>query len=412
MSEPARGDARVPSPSGVLVWGLALGQLIGWGTLYFAFALFVAPMEAELGWSRADLNGALTAGLLTTGVASIPCGWWTDRHGGHALMTAGALLGALSLLAWSFVDTRTAFYLTFVGIGLATAATVQDVAYAIAAANIADYRRAIASILLLGGLSSTAFYPLSNFLIGALGWRHALQVLAGLELIPALIYFVLLPGTRGSRTSERIAEQASEGGSPLKAALARPAFWGLAICFSAQSFAFTAITFHMLPLLTERGLPLEASVAAMALIGPAQVAGRLVLMMFAARASARTLGRIVVPMMPVAMALLLYVAPFGLAGLALFALVFGTANGIITIVRATGIAEILGTRGYGAISGAMNLILMAPRTAAPLAVAGLWELQHGYDAVLWVLVSITAAGASAFWSASLESRRWTIGGGR
>src|SRR3954451_14890888 len=297
MAEPARENPRVHSASGPLVWGLALGQLIGWGTLYFAFALFVAPMEAELGWSRADLNGALTAGLLTTGVASIPCGWWTDRHGGHALMTAGALLGALSLLAWSFVDTRAAFYLTFVGIGLATAATVQDVAYAIAAANIADYRRAIASILLLGGLSSTAFYPLSHFLIGALGWRHALQVLAGLELIPALIYFVLLPGTRGSRTSERIAEQASEGGSPLKAALARPAFWGLAICFSAHSFAFTAITFHILPLLTEPGLPLEASVPAMGLIGRAQVAGRLALMVFAARASARTLGRIIVPMM-------------------------------------------------------------------------------------------------------------------
>jgi predicted MFS family arabinose efflux permease len=413
MADPARETPRVHSASGVLVWGLALGQLIGWGTLYFAFALFVAPMEAELGWSRADLNGALTAGLLTTGVASIPCGWWTDRHGGHALMTAGALLGALSLLAWSFVDTRAAFYLAFVGIGLATAATVQDVAYAIAAANIADYRRAISSILLLGGLSSTAFYPLSNVLIGAFGWRHALQILAALELIPALIYFVLLPGTRGSRSGERISEATPDAaGSPLKAALARPAFWGLAICFSAQSFAFTAITFHMLPLLTERGLPLEASVAAMALIGPAQVAGRLALMVFAARASARTLGRIVVPMMPVAMALLLYVAPFGLAGLALFALVFGTANGIITIVRATGIAEILGTRGYGAISGAMNLILMAPRTAAPLAVAALWELQHGYDAVLWVLVSITAAGAAAFWIASLETRRSTVGSGQ
>ena len=405
MADPARENPRVHSATGLLVWGLALGQLIGWGTLYFAFALFVAPMEEELGWSRADLNGALTVGLLTTGIASIPCGWWTDRHGGHALMTAGALLGAASLLAWSFVDTRLAFYLTWVGIGLATAATVQDVAYAIAAANIADYRRAIASILLLGGLSSTAFYPLSNFLIGAFGWRHALQVLAGLELIPALIYFVLLPGTRGSRSGERISEQASDGDSPLKAALLRPAFWGLAICFSAQSFAFTAITFHMLPLLTERGLPLEASVAAMALIGPAQVAGRLLLMMFAARASARTLGRIVVPMMPVAMALLLYVAPFGLTGLALFALVFGTANGIITIVRATGIAEILGTRGYGAVSGAMNLILMVPRTAAPLAVAALWELQRSYDGVLWALVSITAAGAAAFWIASLEPKR-------
>ena len=207
---------------------------------------------------------------------------------------------------------------------------------------------------------------------------------------------------RGSRTGERPAETEALGGSPLKAALKRPAFWGLALCFGAQSFAFTGITFHMIPLLTERGLGLDAIVAAMALIGPAQVAGRLALMVFGRRATARLLGRAVVPLMPLAMFLLVVMAPFGLAGLALFALVFGTANGIITIVRATGIAEILGARGYGAISGAMNLVLMVPRTAAPLVLAAMWERQGRYDAALWLLVSITAIGAASFWFASME----------
>src|SRR5215218_5632227 len=384
MSDPAREKPRVHSATGVLVWGLALGQLIGWGTLYFAFALFMAPMEAELGWSRADLNGALTVGLLTTGLASIPCGWWMDRFGPHLVMTAGALVGAASLALWS------------------TVSTVQDLPYAIASANIADYRRAIASILLLGGLSSTAFYPLTNLLIGAFGWRHALQILAAIQLVPAVVYATLLRDMRGSRTGERSAETEALGGSPLKAALKRPAFWGLALCFGAQSFAFTGITFHMIPLLTERGLGLDAIVAAMALIGPAQVAGRLALMVFGRRATARLLGRAVVPLMPLAMFLLVVMAPFGLAGLALFALVFGTANGIITIVRATGIAEILGARGYGAISGAMNLVLMVPRTAAPLVLAAMWEAQGRYDAALWLLVSITAMGAAAFWFASME----------
>ena len=405
MSDPAREKPRVHSASGVLVWGLALGQLIGWGTLYFAFALFMAPMEAELGWSRADLNGALTVGLLTTGLASIPCGWWMDRFGPHLVMTAGALLGAASLLLWSTVSTPLAFYLVWVGIGLATASTVQDLPFAIASANIADYRRAIASILLLGGLSSTAFYPLTNLLIGAFGWRHALQILAAIQLVPAVVYATVLRDMRGSRTGERPAETEALGGSPLQAALKRPAFWGLALCFGAQSFAFTGITFHMIPLLTERGLGLDAIVAAMALIGPAQVAGRLALMVFGRRATARLLGRAVVPLMPLAMFLLVVMAPFGLAGLALFALVFGTANGIITIVRATGIAEILSARGYGAISGAMNLVLMVPRTAAPLVLAAIWEAQGRYDAALWLLVSITALGAAAFWFASMERNK-------
>jgi predicted MFS family arabinose efflux permease len=319
-------------------------------------------------------------------------------------MSAGALLGAACLALWSQVSTPRAFYGVCVGSGHATAATVQDLPYAIASANIADYRRAIASILLLGGLSSTVFYPLTKVLLEAAGWRHALQILSLLQLLPAALYLALLPGLRGSRTDERAADAAGGGGSPLKAALRRPAFWGLSLCFGAQSFAFTAITFHMIPLLTERGLSLDAIVAAMALIGPAQVLGRAALMAFGRRASARFLGRAVVPLMPLAMVLLVTMAPFGLLGLALFALVFGTANGIITIVRATGIAEIIGARGYGAISGAMNLVLMVPRTAAPLAVAAIWEAQGRYDAALWLLVSVTAVGALAFWLASMERR--------
>jgi predicted MFS family arabinose efflux permease len=392
------------SANGVLVWGLALGQLIGWGTLFFAFALFVAPMEAEFGWSRSDVNGALTLGLLTSGLVSIPFGSFVDRHGARALMTAGALIAAVALVAWSRVESLPVFYLIWVGIGLAIAATVQDLPFAVVTANVADYRRAIASIFLVAGLSSTAFIPLTNALIAELGWRSALQVLALFQLVPAALYFVLLRGTKGSRSGERRSEAFTSEPSPLIGALRRPAFWGLALCFCTQSFTFTAITFHMIPLLGERGLPLDAVVIAMALIGPAQVFGRLVLMFLAPRASARLVGRATVPLIPFAMLLLFAAAPYGLWGLALFALVFGIGNGIMGIVRATGIAEILGTRGYGAITGALNLVLMVPRTAAPLAVAALWQMRGSYDPVIWLLTALTALGGVAFWLASMERR--------
>lgn len=183
MSDPARDGPRVHSPSGPLVWGLAVGQLVGWGTLYFAFALFVAPMEAELGWSRAELNGALTLGLFTAGLGSIPAGAWVDRHGAHALMTVGAVAAAVLLALWSQVATLPAFYAVWFGLGLATAATVQDLPFAVVTANTRDYRRAINSIALLGGLSSTVFIPLTSTLIESLGWRQALLVLAAIQLV-------------------------------------------------------------------------------------------------------------------------------------------------------------------------------------------------------------------------------------
>jgi predicted MFS family arabinose efflux permease len=404
MPDPQPSDERAYAASSPLVWGLALGQLVGWGTLYFAFALFVAPMEAELGWSRADLNGALTIGLLTAGLGSIPAGSWVDRNGGRGLMTAGSIAAGILLALWSQVETLPAFYFVWFGIGLATAATVQDLPFAVVTANVKDYRRAINYIALLSGLSSTVFLPLTNVLIETFGWRQALLVLAAIQFVlPTTLNYVLLRGTRGSRSEEKAPETSSEpSSSPLKAALLRPAFWGLALAFSAQTFLFTAITFHMIPLLQERGLPLDLIVVALALIGPSQAVGRFALFFFAARMSARTLGRIVTPLLPVSTLLLLVVAPYGLGGLALFTLVFGIGNGVLTIVRATGLAEILGTRGYGAIAGALNLVLMVPRTVAPLAVAALWEWRGSYDPVIWALVAITTVGTVAFWVTSME----------
>src|SRR5918912_1433156 len=95
----------------VMVWTLAVAQVISWGSLYYAFSLFVAPMQETLGWSRPLLNGALSLGLLSTGAVAFPVGAWIDRHGGRTVMALGSLVGGLLLLAWAQVETPWAFYL-------------------------------------------------------------------------------------------------------------------------------------------------------------------------------------------------------------------------------------------------------------------------------------------------------------
>jgi predicted MFS family arabinose efflux permease len=394
-------DERRFAASSALVWGLGVTQLVGWGTLYFAFSLFVEPMEAELGWSRADLNGALSAGLLAGGLAAIPVGQWIDRHGGHALMTLGAAFAAVLLALWSQVDTLAGFYLIWIGIGLATASTVQDVPFAVVAANVRDYRRGITYLAFLGGLSSTVFIPLTSVLIGALGWRHALLALALIQLlVPTVVNAIVLRGTRGSRSGESAAPALARDPSPLRSALARPAFWALAVSFCAQSFFFNGVTFHIIPLLRERGLGLETIVIGLAVFGPAQLAARILLVAVGERAPARKAGRLAVLFFPAAALVLLLVGPLGFAALLAYVALFGLGNGLFTVVRAAGVVEILGSRGYGAIVGAHNLIMVLPRTIAPLAVAALWENTGNYDAVIWLLVAATAMGALAFWLAS------------
>jgi len=396
-------EDRRHAPSSSFVWAFAISQMAGWGVLYFSFTLLVGPMEAELGWSKTDLNGALTVGLLTTAAASLPVGYWIDRYGGHLLMTLGAVLAAGLLVAWSTVETLPAFYLLWIGLGLATAMTMGEPVYAVVTANVRDYRRAITYIAFVTGLSSTAFIPLMNLLIGWYGWRTALVILGLIYLVIAGgLNAIFLKGTRGTGRIGAKEAIADAGPSPLSMALRRRAFWGLVVCFSVQTFAFSGITYHIIPMLQEKGQPLDAIVAMLALIGPAQVSGRLVLYFFGERVSMRTLGSAAAPVLPLVLLLLLVGPSFGFAGLVAYALLSGVTNGLLIIVRIVGLAEILGTRGYGQISGALMAIIMLPRTAAPLAMAAMWQAFDGYDTVLWIMIAAAAIGAVGFWVAASD----------
>ena len=105
----------------VLVVTLGITETISWGILYYAFTVFLAPMEAELGWSRGAMTGALSLALLLAGLAALPVGRWLDRHGPRLLMTVGSCVGSLLVLAWARVGDLTSFYVLWAAIGVTMA---------------------------------------------------------------------------------------------------------------------------------------------------------------------------------------------------------------------------------------------------------------------------------------------------
>ncbi len=380
-----------------LVWGMAISQTISWGTLFTVFPLFVAPMEAELGWSRATLNGALTAGLLAAGLCAIPAGRWVDRHGGRWLMSIGGWIGALLLLGWAMVDSLWLFFALWIAIGAIHATALSEPAYAVIVANARDARRAIAGVTFITGFCSTIFLPLGSVLIESFGWRQALLALAALQIAPGIITAWVLRGTVGSLTTA----DATTTSLPLRAALRRRAFWALAVCFCAHTFMATGMSFHLIPLLQDRGLGQAALLLVVGLHGPCQVGSRAVLFTLGKGAGTRVIGSFAMALLPLSMLVL------GLAGDALwpllgFTVLWGVSNGLITIVRASGVAEILGQAGYGQISGAIATASMLPRTAAPLALALLWQWQGGYGQVPWLLAGLGVVALLAFVVAALD----------
>jgi MFS family permease len=377
-----------------LILCIAIGQTIGWGTLFATFPLFLAPMEAELGWSRAAINTGFTLAVLANGLAAIPVGRWVDRQGGRWALAIGGWAGAALLAAWAWVDALWLFWAIWMGIGLVQSAALWGPAMAVVVTSAREPTRAIAGITFVTGFTTTIFIPLGAALIGWLGWRGALLALAALQLLPGVLALWLLPPGR-PRLS------AAAAGFSLRAAIRRPAFQALAACFAAHAFIGIGLAAHAIPLLRERGLPEASVLLLVALHGPFQVAARALLFALGKRVPMRRAGLLATALMPAGM-LLLALAPPVLGWLVVYALLWAVADGLMTIIRAAGVVEIMGREGYGAITGALSVVSVLPRMLAPVSLALIWEATGSYGAVPWLLAAVGALAVASFARAAAQ----------
>ena len=396
-----------------IVGTLAVTETVSWGIVYYAFAVFLVPMEAELGWSRAVLTGAYSLALLIAGLAAIPVGRWVDRRGPRALMTAGSVGGALLLLAWSVVESIPAYYLIWSGLGLVMAAILYEPAFAAVATWFERERgRALLLLTFVAGFASTIFLPLASRLVGALGWRTALLVLAGILAIltiPAHALVLrrrpedlgLLPDGRAVRDEVATALRPAAG-VPLRGALRDAAFWWLSGTIILGTLTVVAVGVHLVPLLRERGYGADVAAAATGALGALSVTGRVLITALIRRLPQALVTAALLALQAVAvLVLLVWDSP---AGLALFVVLFGLGFGSLTLARAGLIAEWYGRAHYGAIGGALALCTTGARALAPVGAGALYEWVGGYGPVLIGVAGLAALATAAMIGAQLTAR--------
>ncbi|WP_018389473.1 MFS transporter [Ancylobacter sp. FA202] len=401
------GEHRPPGARSLFVTGLGIGQVCSWGSLYYSFPLIAEAMGHELGWSKSALYGAATLGLAFAGLAAYPIGAAIDRGHGRVIMTIGSVLAGLLLVLWSQVESLALFYVAVAGIGALQAATLYDPAFAVIArrSGPSHARAGITALTLWGGFASTVFIPLVQLLLDTVGWREALMVLACINiLVCAGCYWSVIDPAADAPPHRSSSAAPLSGRAAVAWAARQPVFWALAVAFTAYSAAFSAFTFHLYPMLVEKGFEVSAVVAAMTLIGPAQVAGRVAIWVFAPRAPVRLIGSVTVAVFPLALVALDVLPPSFLL-IALVALFYGAANGITTIVRGLSVPEMLTREAYGAVNGAMSAPSTISRAVAPLGAALIWSMSGSYDGVLAAIIVLTLLLACGFWLAAFLSRR-------
>lgn len=355
-----------------LVAILAFTQLTSWGSLYYAFTILAPDIGRELGWAPDVVFGAFSLSLLVSGIVATPIGILLDRVGGRWIMGGGSLLAGAGLFWLAAVRTPSAYFGAWLVIGVAMALVLYEAAFATINREVEhNARRAISTLTLFGGLASTVFWPLTLQLDLAIGWRHTYAAYGLVQLaICAPLHALLSARPRRAVLPRAPSVSTEESGADytLTDALRHPAFWKLAFAFSSNMFIFSALSVHLVPVLHRLGHPVETVVWFAALIGPMQVAGRIGEMVFAGRAPPQAMGKIVFATLPAALLALIAFGRHELA-VAVFCMLYGLSNGILTIVRGTLPRTLFGRRHYGAIAGALASPSLVAKAAGPFVLA-------------------------------------------
>jgi predicted MFS family arabinose efflux permease len=378
---------------------LGVAQIVSWGTLFYTIAVLGAAMRADTGVSELWLFGSFTAGLFLSGIASPLIGREIDARGGRRVLVAGSLLAALASCVLGAAQGPATVLAGWLLAGVAMAACLYDPVFAtlhqIAGAS---YRRSVTALTLFGGFASTVFWPLSQFLLDTLGWRQTFFIYALLHLVLCLpIHVIAVPASRPA-VAAHVSTDAPQ------VAHAGPVFWWLATALSAAAFIGSAIAAHLIGLLTATGLAARDAVLIGSLIGPMQVAGRIMEFAFNRHVRAIAIGTFAFALMAAALAIFTQVRGVWIVALA-FVIPYGWANGIMTIVRGTVPAELFGHREYGALLGRLALPQFVLKAVAPFALTVLFLVDPLRVYSPYALLALAAAGFVAYRAAVRASRQ-------
>jgi hypothetical protein len=347
---------------------VALGttQLVSWAVSFYMPAVIAGPAAAELGMSRGEILAGFSWALIAAGCCAPRIGRWIGRHGGRAPLALGAvaLAAGLGLLATARGPLVWYGGWTVTGIGMALG--LYDAVFATLGGVLGRAAApAITGVTLMGGFASSVGWPAGAYLVEAVGWRGTLMVYAAAELAINLpIVLLVVPRQEGPRSIA--AARATGTAAPRRGMLA--CLMGF---FTIRWFVTSALAVAILPLLGAMGLSPGEAIAASALIGPGQVAGRLLEWSSGGRFGLIGRAALGAALAPVGIMVLIWGGPVAgnAAAACLFAVLYGMSNGIMTINRGTLPLAIFGPDGYAALLGWLAVPVLLAQAAAPTVTA-------------------------------------------
>jgi MFS family permease len=386
---------------------LAVGQTLIWAGTYYLFPALLLRWEASEGWSKTSLTGGFTAALIVTALCAPISGKLIDKGQGPLAMGAASVLAAVAVALLPMAATLSVFVGLWLVVGACMAACLYEPCFAIITRTQGTAaRRGITLVTLVAGFASTISFPLSHAVAEAYGWQDAALLFAAISGFVAapLLYLggrSLERRYRDEESERRASSDYRESAAlPVSQVVRSPAFVLLAVAFMFLSVNHAVLINHMLPIMDDRGVPTETAILVASLMGPMQVAGRILIMLMEKRTSNHLVTMYCFGALVIASACLL-TASYWPALVFAFVFLQGSGIGISSIMRPVVVRDLLGQANFGAISGALALPTMLGFAFSPFIGSLLWELG-GYDLAILVVLAMAAVGLISYRLASVR----------
>jgi MFS family permease len=366
---------------------LGVTEILSWAALFYPPVMTLPLIAADRGYSLTFAMGGFSAGLLVAGFVSPTVGGLIDRYGGHRVMPFGSLAGALGLAVLVHVQHPLLYLAVWMLLGAAMAASLYDPAFATLGRIFgARARSPITVLTLAGGFASTVSWPVTYVLIEAVGWRGTyLTYAVVLALVAAPLHAFALPRLRAD---PHLRADGTAAPPPAVLPAKGAAFVLVAAAFASYAFVPSGLSAHLLAMFQRFGIDAATVVVIGMLFGPAQVAARLCEFIFARNLHPLWIARFSVGLLVLSF-VLLWVAGVSKPIAFAFAIMFGVANGLVTIARGAVPLALFGAAGYGRIIGRIAGPALIVTSVAPVVVA--YVAERASDAAGLAIAAAFAA---------------------
>lgn len=389
-------------------WLLAaavLSMALGSGVSFWSFGLYVEPLEAEFGWSRAEVSFGFSLSLLLSGVAAPLIGRWIDTRGPRSAILVGAVLTALSYVLLAFTSSLWQWYL-FSSINAIVRQLMFFMPFMALISRWFDRRRGIAVSILGTGFSLGGFImvPVMSATIDGLGWRAAFVIsgAATAVLFLPVGQFVVRDSPADVGAEVDGAPPPDDGlpsaalvGLTLREALRTPLFWALSLALTLLFFGMFGWLVHQVPFYESVGISRRSAALIVSVTAGLGIGTRLLVGAFADRVPHFEVLAIFLTVLLIGAMATLSIST-STAAIALF-LVFwvgGTAGG--PIIEALLLTRAFGVAHFGTILGAVVVVETLGQIISPTITGAIFDRTGSYDIAILVFIGTYSASLVLF----------------